>query len=648
MRVLFNDKARTAIITSLNESLSYPAANVADTFLDRPYLANTIDDVLTLDCGSDVDIDAVFIAQCTAAFVLLELTKANGLTAYMVTKNIRRPLETVYFASVKARYVKLTFTLANGLAAWLFSDRASATVKTIASGRDGVFPSGTGLCLRLPMDDLPVLPDGVAGTTWKKTSFASTDINLVGPTATQYSLFQNGVWSTGLSIQDSMLKLSIVTVSILRLGIATSSKQRVFRIFAPAATSGNINGDGTIYPITLNAGWNIVNQVFDGTGTTFTDLEGLAAGTYLMSYDYIGDGSYEAATKTLDTSPLGKQFTINTGAVRVPGRVGFAVDSTFGGLFNASEVGLPMGSSDRTISFELFLPALPAAAGFVLFYGTNTASQFVRVLVTTGGIVQITTGTGGTTSAPVAMPLGSWVPFCFTVIGGAVALYQDGARVATGSGTYATVASTGISIGRNAAAGQKFPGGIRNVQIWTVGLSASEILGLAVQRAPSHLATSTVVPPSGSVLNVVNDRFTTYNPTTGDYAYVYDASVSVNAKIKGIGFGDSEKFVGVNKEQVKKRSTTTSAVRSPGGQVMRNVGPVFREYTLTLPKLDSDAFRSLDDNLEALGTRNPTYWDINEETLDYEDPVYAEISEAYQPADQNQAQTITIPIVEAH
>jgi hypothetical protein len=129
MKILFDDKARTATITALYETLEYPASNLADIFLNRPYIGMITEDVITLTMAAEVAVDSVFLAGCNCAFVHVELFDDADVSLYSVTKNVLRPVETVYFTSVMAKKVVLTMDLDNGIAPWVLGYRGSILIK---------------------------------------------------------------------------------------------------------------------------------------------------------------------------------------------------------------------------------------------------------------------------------------------------------------------------------------------------------------------------------------------------------------------------------------------------------------------------------------------------------------------------------------
>lgn len=135
--------------------------------------------------------------------------------------------------------------------------------------------------------------------------------------------------------------------------------------------------------------------------------------------------------------------------------------------------------------------------------------------------------------------------------------------------------------------------------------------------------------------------------TGDDLSFDYDSSITSNVKIKGVGFGNADKFNGALWDRKRSRSSTTTSVRSPMGQVMRNKGVVLRAYTLTVPNLNINAFRDLDDKLTFLDKDYPIYVDITDNTGGSEDPIYATVDDNWSVSDRGQGQDISIPILEA-
>jgi len=114
MRILLEDLARTATISSDYETTTYPASNVADVFLDTLYVSILPSDILTIDFGQLRPIDSIYIAGCNATSVAYEVFDNYGTVIYSGTIDITRDVCTEYFAELSAR--KVVFTIDLGFA----------------------------------------------------------------------------------------------------------------------------------------------------------------------------------------------------------------------------------------------------------------------------------------------------------------------------------------------------------------------------------------------------------------------------------------------------------------------------------------------------------------------------------------------------
>lgn len=110
MKALITDLAKTATISSLYETLTYPPSNVIDTFLDLPFVSVLDTDTLTLDLGSDKVLDSVFIAGCNAASVTVLIKNAALATVYNQVKTLSYPVVGVYTGTLTGRYISITGT----------------------------------------------------------------------------------------------------------------------------------------------------------------------------------------------------------------------------------------------------------------------------------------------------------------------------------------------------------------------------------------------------------------------------------------------------------------------------------------------------------------------------------------------------------
>lgn len=118
MKILFDDLARGAAVTSLYETESYPASNLVDVFLDTVFVSVLPYDTVTIDLGKDKWIDSIFIAGCNAAFVDFELVSQASSTVYTTRKNVTREVDTVYFDRVQCRYINFTVDITDGYSIW--------------------------------------------------------------------------------------------------------------------------------------------------------------------------------------------------------------------------------------------------------------------------------------------------------------------------------------------------------------------------------------------------------------------------------------------------------------------------------------------------------------------------------------------------
>jgi len=110
MKALVDNLAIGATITSLYETLSYPASNVADTFLNRPFISALDEDTLTVDLGADTSVDTVFIAGCNATSAIVTIQNAALATVYTDTIAIGETVVAIYTGAVTGRYLNIEAT----------------------------------------------------------------------------------------------------------------------------------------------------------------------------------------------------------------------------------------------------------------------------------------------------------------------------------------------------------------------------------------------------------------------------------------------------------------------------------------------------------------------------------------------------------
>lgn len=115
--------------------------------------------------------------------------------------------------------------------------------------------------------------------------------------------------------------------------------------------------------------------------------------------------------------------------------------------------------------------------------------------------------------------------------------------------------------------------------------------------------------------------------------------------MKGFGAGVTARYIHLN-DIAPQIVNDSSFTRTATGQVLRNEFPSFRGFTITIPNLDRAEFNALMSLIRTLGTHKPTYWDFTEENKDMDDPIYAEINQAWTPVQKANYFNVEIPILE--
>jgi hypothetical protein len=174
-----------------------------------------------------------------------------------------------------------------------------------------VRPSSDGLAGMYLCDAIPNIPDNAGGTTWLRNGFTGADI-VGGPSASAYAWDDQTPWdNNGLAVNGGIIQFT-KTVSqggILRINVDARNKNRRVLIKIPSAATINMNNDGTNVGTAVPANtWTIVNVLFDGTGSAYTDLENFPVGISYLAFDYVGDGS--STTLLADSSGLVNSATI--------------------------------------------------------------------------------------------------------------------------------------------------------------------------------------------------------------------------------------------------------------------------------------------------------------------------------------------------
>lgn len=613
MRVLFADKARLATISSLNESLSYPASNLKDVFLDRPYLSTTTTDTVTIDLGEDTVLDSLFLAYCNAAIATLAMTNALGAPVLSQRVNVKRPIETVYFTAVTARYITLTVSLADGLAAWVFGYRASLVIAAIVASPDAYITKQ----MNVSFDDTPAItyPDNGAGTIYLQDAFATVDgwsSALGGTTVSVSGGSLLGTATSGAFGVVRAISMPSGGVVVFRMGLSGGLSNYQFRY--------RIAGVDTVVPFTPVNAMTTYSFVIPSS-VTHIDIRrnsgGAVGNVMTISWVYAGDGTYTWVN--VDSSGNGNSVTPHGALERDTSGSGYGLKSD-GSTGYMSFLTPSMGTS-YALDFTARVVTLPSSAKAVFLIGSGLNIDgvhcYVNAATGAGYLEFMRSGASEVYTLPAGFFETTFKAFRITVntVTKVVSVFKSGTLVKS-----ATLTNTPVS----PLAGTTS----------TLGGGGSFIVDVAYDQFSID----------GTGLTYDGHRITYLG---GELAFTNSPVVASNIKIKGVGTGNVDEYKDVAYAMSKSRDTTTTVARSAGGQTMRNVGPVFRGYDLTIPKLSRADFRLLDEKLGALGTGYPTYFDINEDPTDGEDPVYAIVSDNWTPANRNQFQDITIPILEA-
>jgi hypothetical protein len=123
VRILFVDRVKkpATVISSDNETPSYPASNLGADFLNQEYISIFSDDVITIDLGSDTDLNCVFIGYLNAAVFDIEIRNNASSVVYSGTDvDNSRPILPIYLGStVSGRYIEISADASLGLASFI-------------------------------------------------------------------------------------------------------------------------------------------------------------------------------------------------------------------------------------------------------------------------------------------------------------------------------------------------------------------------------------------------------------------------------------------------------------------------------------------------------------------------------------------------
>jgi hypothetical protein len=123
VRILFVDRVKkpATVITSVNETPGYPAENLASDFLNEQYISIFPDDVITIDLGSDTELNCVFLAYLNAAVFDIEIRNNASSVVYSGAdvSNSRAVLPIYLGSTVTGRYIEISADASLGLASFV-------------------------------------------------------------------------------------------------------------------------------------------------------------------------------------------------------------------------------------------------------------------------------------------------------------------------------------------------------------------------------------------------------------------------------------------------------------------------------------------------------------------------------------------------
>lgn len=149
MKGLFKDLAKLpgTTITALYDVPQYPAANVANIFLNKWFISALQGDTVTVDLGADFPMECVYVAGCNADKFTVVAKNALAATVFSIADQANdRNVTPVYFGeTLQVRYVDVSADVSLGLAPFvdpLIDLATNLKIKGI----------GCGECFNLPGD----------------------------------------------------------------------------------------------------------------------------------------------------------------------------------------------------------------------------------------------------------------------------------------------------------------------------------------------------------------------------------------------------------------------------------------------------------------------------------------------------------------
>lgn len=158
MRVLWKDycKKFASTFESLFGEDNYPASNVADQFLNAPFVSISNADTVTITLDQNRPISGVYVAGCNCAKFTLEIKNEANATVYGPTEiDNTTNVKATYFTAVQGNQIIVSADIGtDGLAPFIdpdIDDGSSLKIKGIGVGDPANLPRGVISGFSLPM-----------------------------------------------------------------------------------------------------------------------------------------------------------------------------------------------------------------------------------------------------------------------------------------------------------------------------------------------------------------------------------------------------------------------------------------------------------------------------------------------------------------
>src|SRR5712691_1746630 len=199
-----------------------------------------------------------------------------------------------------------------------------------------------------------------------------------------------------------------------------------------------------------------------------------------------------------DASGSGNTATLNGATWTSAGKYGAAV--SFGASSIVSAADAPSLDPTAGLTLEAWVKPTSFAASQTIVAKERPGGGFPWGLELDNGVpsTYVVAATNAVATAPSALPLGAWSFIAATYDGTTLAVWVNGSVVASTAVSGALTTSTGtLSIGADAAWGERLAGSIDNVRVYGTALSSSQLgtdMSTAIGGSPPPPADTT--PPS--------------------------------------------------------------------------------------------------------------------------------------------------------